>query len=323
LKTYDVDFQHRFAVGSRQSFVWGAGFREYQDQVGNSSMLQFLPARRSLQLFSGFIQDEISLYPDKLKLIVGSKLEHNSFSGFEIEPSARIAWTPADHHTVWAAVSRATRSPGRLDSDVQLGSALTGSEDFVSEKVLAYEAGYRVQPINRVSLSLACYFNQYDDLRDFSTNASTPTVVLDNEQKAQTWGAEVSGRFQALSWWRLRAGYTFLHEHITSTSSAVLAGSDEFEALDPKHQFFLQSIMDLPENFQLDLVGRYVDSLRSARIAGTPSTPSYLSFDARVAWRYKNWEISLVGQNLAEPHHREFGASEIPRGVFGKVTMRF
>src|SRR5207249_3093898 len=114
LNTYDVDLQHRLAVGSRQVVIWGGGYRVMADRVENSPALAFLPPKRNLQLFSGFLQDEISLVPERLELTIGSKLEHNDYSGFEIEPSARLAWTPDERQTLWAAFSRAVRSPSRI-----------------------------------------------------------------------------------------------------------------------------------------------------------------------------------------------------------------
>jgi iron complex outermembrane recepter protein len=323
LKTYDFDFQFRFALGSRQNVTWGAGYRLMQDEVHNTASLAFIPPNRNLQLFSGFIQDEIALIPDHLKLTLGTKLEHNDFSGFEAQPSARLAWIPTDGQTIWAAVSRAVRSPSRIDSDFELAGTppvtLLGDKDFQSETVLAYEAGYRVRPIERATLSLATYYNDYNNLR--SVNALTPTnFIIGNGFNGQTWGVELSGTYQATDWWRLRAGYTYLHKDLWPGSSKATPSIREGN--DPENQFLLQSSMNLPAHFQFDVVGRYVDTLRN------PNVPSYVSFDARVAWWWKDsLEISIVGQNLWDNQHPEFGAAatrqEIPRSVFGKVAWWF
>jgi iron complex outermembrane receptor protein len=128
---------------------------------------------------------------------------------------------------------------------------------------------------------------------------------------------ELSGNFQATDWWRLRGGYTYLDKNIWATSPAVLRGSDTFEANDPTHQVLFQSIMDLPWHFQFDAVARYVTELQS------PAIQAYFTMDIRVAWQFKNLEISLVGQNLCDNQHPEFTSQEIPRSVYGKVTWRF
>jgi iron complex outermembrane receptor protein len=323
LKTYDLDVQHRFALGERQSVTWGGGYRLMEDRVQNAAALAFIPPDRNMQLFSAFVQDEIILVPDRLQLTIGTKLEHNDFSGFEVQPSARLAWTPDDWQTFWGAVSRAVRSPSRIDSDIRLPGTqpfqLQGDTDFDAETVLAYEAGYRVRPVERVSLSLATYYNDYDFLR--SLNQISPTnFVIGNGFRGQTWGVELSGTYQATDWWRLRGGYTYLNKVLWADRPNVTPSVREGN--DPENQVLIQSILDLPAHFQFDVVGRYVDTLEN------PHVPSYVSFDARLAWWYQGKvEISIVGQNLWDNQHPEFGAiatrQEIPRSVFGKVAWWF
>lgn len=320
-KTYDFDFQHRFPIGERQSVLWGAGYRLIQDDVNAQNTLTFFSPHRNMELFTGFLQDEIAILPEELKLTLGTKLERNDFSGLEIQPSARIAWTPTRRQTLWAAVSRTVRSPSRFDVDI-LTPDIAGNSDFAAEKAIAYEVGYRIRPIEKLSLSLAAFYNRYSDLRTVNTVATPPPpFMIANSQRAETWGLELAGNLQAADWWRVRAGYTYLHENFSATSANAFSGSDTFEAIDPHHQFMVQSIMDLPKHFQLDLAGRYVHALDSTVL--TPRVPAYFTFDARIAWQYRNWELSVVGQNLLDNQHPEFGSLEIPRSVYGKITWRF
>jgi len=256
-------------------------------------------------------------------ITLGTKLERNDFSGFEVQPSARLAWTPAEHHTIWAAVSRAVRSPSRIDSDFEIPGnppfQLVANGNFESETVIAYEAGYRVRPADRLTLSLSTFYNDYDHLR--SIDQLTPgTFIIRNGFEGQTWGVELSGNFQATDWWRLRGGYTYLNKllwtHDPSATPSLREGND------PQNQFLIQSVMDLPAHFQLDVVGRYVDTLPSPRV------PSYVTFDVRLAWWWKQkLEISVIGQNLWDNQHPEFGPAatreEIPRSVFGKIAWWF
>jgi iron complex outermembrane recepter protein len=322
LNTYDLDFQHRFPWGQRQILVWGGGYRLMADRVGNSAALAFIPPDRNLQLFSGFLQDEIALIPDRLKFTIGSKLEHNDYSGFEVQPSARLAWTPDERQTAWGAVSRAVRSPSRVDRDLFVPAAppfvIAGGSDFDSEKLIAYELGYRIRPWEPLMLSLAGFYNDYDQIRSLDTN----TFVLANGNRAQEWGLELSGQFQATSWWRLRGGYTFLDKDVEVKPGAQDLNRGRAEGNDPQNQFSLQSMFDLPWNLTLDFNLRYVDSLPM------PPVPSYFTFDVRVAWQpVRNLEISIVGQNLWDEQHPEFGQpvtrQEIPRSVYGKVTWSF
>jgi len=333
LNTYDLDFQHSFPAGARQQITWGGGYRLMVDHVKNSPGLAFLPPDRNLQLFSGFLQDEIFLVRDRLTVTFGTKLEHNDFSGFEVQPSSRIAWTPNEQQTIWGAISRAVRSPSRIDTDLYFPNpsslppgappTIAGGPNFDSEKLLAYELGYRIRPVPRLTLSLAGFYNNYDDIRSLSTNAlSNNSFVIANANRAEEWGAELSGIWQATDWWRLRGGYTFLHKQTYVKPGGSDLNRGRAEGNDPEHQFVLQSMLDLPGRVQFDVTLRYVDTLPA------PNVPSYFTADARLGWQpIRNLELSIVGQNLVDSQHAEFGSpvtrQEIPRSVFGKVTWRF
>lgn len=316
LNTYDIDIQHRFSIGNRLSILWGGGYRLMQD-LTNSAALS--PRNRTMTLFTGFVQEETAIIPNKLKLTIGSKFQHNVFTGVEIQPSARLAIMPNANHTIWTAVSRAVRTPSRFDSDIitATGVKLTPVQ-FKSEKVIAYELGYRVKPMDILSLSIATFYNQYTDLRSLntSTNPGTPTIIA-NDQTAASWGIELSGLCQVLDWWRLRAGYSTFKKKTSSTNSTVLPLSANFEGVDPEYQFTFQSMMNLPKNFSLDLSGRYVSIRKS--LPPTPTSPAYFTFDARLAYQFKHFEISIVGQNLIHTEHNEIGVYTIPRSVYGKL----
>jgi iron complex outermembrane receptor protein len=322
LNTFDVDFQHRFPIGERQDFIWGTGYRLMADQTGHGNNLAFVPNDRNMQLFSAFLQDEIALVPDRVKATIGTKLEHNDFSGFEVSPSGRLAWTPSDRQTIWGAISRPVRSPSRIDTDIRFPAnapfLIVGNPEFDSEKLVAYELGYRIRPCESLSLSFSGFYNDYSDIRSISTN----DFIISNNNKAEEWGLEFSGNFQVTSFWRLRGGYTYLNKHVSVQSGSSDLNSGRAEGNDPENDFVLQSMLDLPCHFELDAVFRYVDVLPS------PNVPSYVSADLRLAWRpVPSLELSIVGQNLLDNQHPEFGAAatrqEIPRSVYGKVTWRF
>jgi iron complex outermembrane receptor protein len=323
LTTYDVDLQHRFPVRKRHSILWGAGYRKMQDNTQNSTQIVgFVPARKDLELFSGFVQDELMLLPDRLKLIAGTKILHNTYSGFEIQPSVRMAWTPNEHQTIWAAVSRAVRTPSRIDVDYHLpvytvapGTPnVAGGPNFKSEKVVAYELGYRTQPISELSFSLATFYNLYNDLYSVEALPGTVTYEIQNGTKGHSWGSELSGTYQLLSKWRLRGGYTYFFKKLENKPGHVY----DFSALgnDANNHFLLQSITDLPWNFRFDITTRYMSALPS------PHVPAYFTFDARIAWLFKQLEFSVAGQNLWQGRHEEYQAY-IPRNIYGKITCRF
>ena len=330
LNTFDIDFQHQFMLGNRNSIIWGGGYRLMPDEIENTSPsgFEFLPPDRNLQLFSGFIQDEIAIVPERLNFTIGTKLEHNDYSGFEVQPSVRLAWTPDSRQTIWGAISRAVRSPSRVDRDLYLPGTngnfiVAGGEDFDSEKVIAYELGYRIRPIDRVTLSLAGFYNNYTAIRSLSTNSmSNNAFEFGNDNLAQEWGLEFSFSYQATDWWRLRGGYTFLDNDVTIEPGGSDLNKGRAEGDDPKNQFLIQSIMDLPYHIELDCILRYVDALPD------PHVPAYTTADVRLAWHPKpGFEVSIVGQNLFDNQHPEFGApatrQEIQRSVYGKITWRF
>jgi iron complex outermembrane recepter protein len=311
LSTCDVDLQYRFPIGGRQSVLGGVSYRLGKDHTAQA----LTPLSRNMPVYGGFIQDEIAIVPEILKLTVGSKFLNNVFTGWEFQPSTRLAWLVNPQNTIWLAASRSVRTPTRFDSDF-----VVSDQKFKSEKVHAYELGYRVRPMGNLSLSLAGFFNDYRDLRSLDVT-SKPAVVFGNSQRAESWGFEFSGSYQPKSWWRLRGGYTFFGKRTWATQDNVLAVSSEFEGVEPKNQIMLQSVLDLPADFQLDIVGRYVDNLKAGTF--TIEVPEYCTFDIRVAWKKKWVELSLVGQNLLENRHKESGLIQIPRSFYGKITCRF
>ena len=333
--TGDIDAQHRFKLGERQTITVGAGYRVTQDHTEPTINVAFNPPSRTLNLFSAFAQDEIELQADRWYLTVGSKFEHNDFTGAEVQPSGRILWTPSDRQTIWAAVSRSVRTPSRAEDDVALNppgappgfATVHGNRNFDSEKLIAYEIGYRVLPLKKVSFDIAAFYNDYDDLRTLERTGTLFQSRTDNKMFGETYGFEASSTLQALKEWRLTAGYTFLQMQLHKETGSTDTMSEASERMSPENQVYLRSSLDLPAHIQFDQMLRYVDSI----VVSGSGIPSYWSLDMRLAWTPKpNWEFSVVGQNLIAPSHPEFNPTfvvsqrtEIDRGVYGKVTFRW
>jgi iron complex outermembrane receptor protein len=337
--TVDLDLQHSFALGDRNGITWGFGYRYSGGKIGGSPTVMFVPPDDHLQLVSSFVQDEVTLLPDRLKLTLGTKIEHNDFSGWELEPGGRVAWTPDDRNTLWASVSRAVRTPARSDEDSRFNQVeptpfgpavlqISGNPEFRSEKLMAYETGYRVHPYDKLSLDVATFYNVYTDLRSLQMGPGFPFIptTLVNGMHGETYGVEAAANLELTSWWRVNPSYTLLkmelhkNKRSTDTTSPVL---DEGE--NPQQQFSLHSGMDLPHNIFLDATLRYVDSLPSLRV------DSYVTMDARIAWRpTKSLELALVGQDLFTPRHAEFRSTQfqsqpadVPRSFYAKATWKF
>ena len=333
LDTFDLQFQHRFAWGSRQQIIWGGEYRFTHDEVGEAPLVAFLPPTLDQNLYSGFLQDEIKLR-EQLRLTLGSKLEHNDYTGFEVEPSGRLRWDVTDKQMIWGAVSRAVRTPSRYDRDLfepnpAYGSLLGGNPNFVSETLIAYELGYRAQLARQVSGSLSAFYNDYDHLRSLNYSPGmTPPLIFENHLRAHTYGFEASADYQVLEWWRLHGGYDLLKEDFVIGPGGDLDNGLN-EAADPQQQVFLRSSMDLPFHTQLNASARWIDTVHNNN-GPTPGTiPSYAELDLRLAWQVtKRLEVSIVGQNLLHEYHAEAGfpgptQEEIQRNVYGKVTFRW
>lgn len=337
LDTYDMDFQDRFSWGDRQRFVWGLGYRFTHDVVNNIPVVAFLPAALNQQLFSTFIQDEIKLH-QKLALTLGCKLEHNDYTGFEDEPSGRLQWNVAEGHTLWAAISKAVRTPSRYDENLYQPAPgytylyrLAGSPDFRSESVMAYEVGYRAQVTSKASGSFSAFYNDYDHLRSTGDTIalgepSLITTYFQNNLQAHTYGFEFSGNYQVLPSWRLHAGYDLLKEDIFLRPGTTDVNDGLNETADPQQQVMLRSSMDLPYRTELDIAGRWIDTVHNNSGSTPGSVPSYGELDVRIAWHATaRLELSIVGQNLLHAYHAEAGfpspeQEEITRAVFGKVS---
>ncbi|MBW8864532.1 MAG: TonB-dependent receptor [Verrucomicrobia bacterium] len=333
LDTYDIDFQHRFRLGERNRFVWGLGYRFTRDTDRGAQNLAFLPPVLDRNLFSAFAQDEIMLCKDVF-FTLGTKVEHNDYTHFELEPSGRLQWKVTPDQMLWTAVSRAVRTPSRVDRDTREPDSstpiLVGGKDFESETLIAYELGYRAQLAKKLSTSISAFYNDYDDVRSVGF---TPVTIIPlffaNNLEGQTYGLELTVDYQILDWWRLHAGYDFLDEYIHVKPGQMDINNGRNETSDPEHQFSIRSSMDLTHNVEFDTGLRWVDTLHNNNGAATGTVPSYFELDARLAWHpVKNLELSIVGQNLLHNRHPEYGfpdanREEIVRSVFGKVAWQF
>lgn len=329
LDTIDLDTQHRLPLGERQQFVWGVGYRDFWDQVQNSPALAFLPPNVNRDVISLFAQDRIELLEDTLFLTLGSKFEHNDYTSFEAQPNARLAWVITPRQTLWTAVSRAVRTPSRIDREYYVPgvppyAVVQGGPDFQSEELLAYELGYRWRATEDMTFSVTGYYHDYSRLR--STEPVTPPqpfpVVVANGLEGETYGAELAADYKVTDWWRLRAGYTELQVHLRAKPGSFDSSRGSAESHDWNHQFSLWAMWDLPARLELDAGFRYVSHIANMEV------PAYGEVDARLAWQPRhNLELAIVGQNLLHDHHPEFGLPaaryEVERSVYGKLTWRF
>jgi iron complex outermembrane receptor protein len=334
LDTFDLDFQDRFPLGHRNRIVWGFGYRFTHDVVEDAPLVAFIPNKLDQDLFSGFVQDEIELCK-KLFLTLGTKIEHNDYTGVELEPGGRLQWNATDRQMVWGAVSWAVRTPSRYDRDLFEPSPAyppllgTSHSTFRSETVLAYELGYRARMGKKVSASLSAFYNTYDNVRSLNLTGGGLPVVFQNNLEGDTWGFELSADYQVLDWWRLHGGYDFLRESIRVKPGGTDLNNALNETADPQHQVFVRSSMDLPWHLAWDIGLRWIDTVHNNNGGTAGTLPSYFELDSRLAWQpTSQLEVSIVGENLLHDQHAEFGFAgpsqeQIERSVYAKVSWRF
>ena len=348
--TFAIEFQHHFVWGSRQDIVWGGGYRYTDSGTRGNLTASFSPPDLSMQLFSTFFQDEVALVPNKLYVTLGTKLEHNLYTGLTWMPSARVSWTPSTRQMFWAAISRADRTPAESDTSVRANVggfpgaggtpvllAFVGNPQFKNEELTAYELGYRLALSTNLSVDFATYYSGYDHLGTteptapfFEAAPSPPHLVLpftfQNLMHGEAHGFEIAANWKVTDRWMLSPGYAFeqIHMHLNATSQDLSSAEME-QGGSPVHSAQLRSHIKLLHGIGWDASAYFVDRLESEAI------PSYTRLDTGLTWRWTDGlSMSVVGQNLVKDRHLEFVDSSgvirstvIKRSIYAKFTWQF
>jgi iron complex outermembrane receptor protein len=346
IDTLDLDFNQHTPLGGRQDVVWGLGYRLIKFGTRSGSGVSFDPAHRNNQLFSAFVQDEITVVEGRFKVTLGSKFEHNDYTGLEVQPSVRALWTPSERQSLWGAVSRAVRTPSPADTSIRVDTAafpssdgtidllsIFGNPNFVSEDMLAYEAGYRIEPNHKISLDLASFYNDYDELQNntagrpfFESTPQPPHTVLPiqfgNGGGGHTYGLEAAANWSATSYWKWSAGYTALRVRLEpgTGGDGQKVGYDS-----PAYQWQVRSFLNLPHRLEFDTALYYTGPLTHVQV------PSFYRLDSRLGWHLsKSVDLSVTLQNLLNSRHPEYHDSEggvpstqIRRSAYAQVTWKF
>ena len=351
--TTDADLEYRFKLGERHDLVSGVSYRsnrlDYQGIYG----YRYDRPRLTSNLFSAFLQDEIKL-TNAVALTVGSKIEHNSFTGVEFEPSMQVIWAPDDRKAVWFSAARAIQQPAWFYSNSQLDAAAfplaggglglfqeQGNHQEKAEQLLDYEIGYRAQFHKRLTLDVTGFRSDYRQVVTLETG--TPVFVFDpppphllipavwsNMASGRTYGAEVFANWQVTNRWRLSPGFSFLQMKISRDPTSNDANVEGTAGNSPKHQVQLRSTLNLRHGWEWDSSLYYVGALNTNLGGTTSHIDSYTRVDTRLGWRIGEFgEVSLVGQNLLSPRHAEFpdvyevNSTQVQRSVFARLTWHF
>jgi iron complex outermembrane receptor protein len=336
--TVEVGMQMTLQPWQRHRLMWGTEYRLTSGAITAVAPTAFLPPRRTDQLFAAFVQDDIAFAPDWLRATVGTKIEHNDYSGVELQPSVRLAWTPSPVQTIWSAVTRAVRTPSRVEKDYTTVSLLNPAipffvrlepnPDFNSEQLIAYELGYRVQPVLPVHLTAAAFYNDHDDTLSteiFSPQVDPPAapvrlivpVTFANGLKGNSYGVEFTADVRPAAWWRLTGHYSYLRlEFSRKPGSRDGSQQARYEGSSPRHQSYVRASFDLPRQWTIDTAVRAVGELPFLAI------PAYVTADARVAWRSTTGvELAVVGSDLGQPHHVEWPSGTRNIAIYRSISV--
>jgi len=326
---FDLDLQYDLAPGEGHEISWGLNYQyALFDFGGNVVEIE----TEESHLFGFFVHDEISLIPETWSLVLGSKFEHNAFSGFEVQPNIRMLWTPNDKHSYWAAVSRAVRIPSPRDEDAEVNRFSTGGsnptlyreEDGTAdaENLLAYEIGYKFKQNSKLHLDLATFWFDYTDLISTISSDGGITTRQANSFEGFIYGFEFAFNWEAMKNWRLSGNYSLTKAELNSTNNDLQTSA--FNAEDePKHRIVVNSFFNFSEDVQLDANYYFVSRYKAKAIKDIHR------LDLRLGWSpSQKLDLSLIGQNVTDARHQEFSgafeaASETQRGFYAKATLRF
>jgi len=345
--TVDAEYQQRRSLGDLQDLIWGIGYRWSCDSVDGSPMVTIADRTSCASLYSAYVQDDIVLRPDRVVLSLGARLENNEYTGTELQPNVRLLWSVDDKTSAWLSLARATRTPSRVErgAAIYFQADPEGIPPFVppslvqlvnsdlrDERLKAVDIGWRRQISANTALDLAGFYYRYSDLRGAALSIPKrvpPGYLLiptaeNNSNSAHSYGVEVALDWRPIPEWRLQGNYAGLHLNV-HTASLPGQTPSEYEGTSPNHQFSLRSSADLPRNLRWDVWLRHVSRIDAYDI------PAYTTLDMRLAWKAsKDLELALVGQNLLDDSHPEFGSlfirstpSEIERGFYATVDWKF
>jgi iron complex outermembrane recepter protein len=308
-------FEERRSTGSasakyrrrsgRHGLLFGVDGLLSADEIGNIGLPRLEPPRRTIHTLGLYVQDTLQVTP-RATVVLGVKGETGSFSGFEVAPTVRFAWTPSPRTTAWAAVSRAVRTPVRIDEDLVFRfngvTLFEANDDFQTETALAYELGVRHRPLSTLTFDVSAFAYRYDRLRTTEPvpGAAAPLTFL-NGLEARSYGAETTVMYQPVARLYFKGGYRFLDLDFSTDPGSLHTTGGRSEGNDARHVAILAAHVNLPLHFEADAFLRHASALPNPKMKG------YTEMDARLGWRAsKRLEVSLWGRNLLDPQHPEF-----------------
>jgi iron complex outermembrane recepter protein len=343
IETADVELNYHLRARGRHDLVWGGGIRQVRDTVKPDFNSFFVPESNIARTYNGFLQHELALRDASVRLTTGSKVEWNSFSKFEIQPTVRLLWAPAKTQSVWTAVSRAVRVPSReerdqynLDSIDEAANGgveyalLVASPDFRPEKLTAYEVGYRFLTARRLSVDVTSFYNVYDDLQTIETGDAVVTLspfaglmtplVRANNAYGRVIGAEATVFWTVNQRLQLSGNYTRLHVQLNAKDASNDEDAEAFEDKNARNLFYVRAYAGLP--YGMDFAGelRYVSAITGEDV------PAYLDGNVHLSRAIRpSLRLNLTADNLIHRRHAEWAEGKLvqSRALRAGLTWTF
>lgn len=353
--SYIFDAAYNGTWGERHKWLIGGQVRTDADAITTlqypNVTTPYDPPTKAYTVSSVLLQDEIELVPDRLSFLAGTKMEVNAFTGFEIQPSGRLLHTIDDERVTWAAVSRAIRRPNRIYDAAAttivvpvsgFNSVVKPSTRLKSDALVAYEAGYRAQPVEWFSWDVATFYNVYDHLPLQNLTLTQPNPQFfewgtTNGMSAESVGAEFTGTVEITDAWKVSGSYSYLsiwaHNNQPPVLPVVYTGSEnDLENGTPQHIVYVRNSWSPTKFWDIDLIFRDVSAITARE------NPGYGDIDLRLAWRPRTGlEIALMGMNLLDNSHPEYAipasastflpfvraSTEVQRSVYASVTYQY
>jgi outer membrane receptor protein involved in Fe transport len=204
---------------------------------------------------------------------------------------------------------------GRVTTGVPDGDivpiGLGGNPDLRPEKLLAWEAGHRLQASDRWAFDTALFYNHYQTLLGIPPGIFG---TFTDASSGATWGGDISASGRLNDRWRVEASYSHLHTRIDGN---VLKYE---ETSTPTTQAQLRSYFDATDHLEINAGLYYV-----SRITGSGAlpleAPAYTRADLGVTWRPRDGlALSLWGQNLLDAGHPEASDAQVPRTLYAQLS---
>jgi iron complex outermembrane receptor protein len=320
--TYDADFQYKFKKNHKNTSLVGVNYRYISDNLNGRNIdgvtyLDYTPQKMNYDIISGFIQNKTSI-SNNIFFTIGSKFSHNDFTHFEVQPTARLSYFPKSNHHLWLAISKAVRTPTRgengllsiatYSNDYKTYVMQQGNSNYDSEKLIAYEIGYKFKLVNKLSFDISSFYNDYDNMRTFYQSGATYNVI--NSGKAKSYGFELSGMFEVNKNWRLSSSYAFLKVETEFEDKDHINN----EGISPQNQFNFRSTLNFLSKFELDNTLYFNDNLNPQY--SSKDVDAYFKFDSRLAYNLnKKTQINIIGQNLFDKRHQEFSGEAYSKSI--------